>query len=282
MRKNVIRLISILILMALISCTNRWDWLETLPKPWTLTEVQISELLPEFQNKYPKFEDRVKALALWRVGTPYEIFKLGEEVEPDLDPIIRLDVLDCTGHVLTTLAFAQSDSWATARNNMIKIHYKANAEGKKTPTYKSRWHYTADRVTANPNTVSIVEELLPADKLATAEVTLNRKEDGSEFLDLGWNRPIKLSYIPNTQINADLLGKIPEVCIVSFVKEKYYKMGIIFAHEGMIIDHKYLIHASQSAGETVKLDFLEYYFPENKPRFDGIVISKFMPLIQDN
>ncbi|SVD89957.1 uncharacterized protein METZ01_LOCUS442811, partial [marine metagenome] len=40
----------------------------------------------------------MKAIARWRVNTPYEIFKLGEEVDPDPDPIIRLDVSDCTAH----------------------------------------------------------------------------------------------------------------------------------------------------------------------------------------
>ncbi len=266
------------ILFLQVGCQHSNDWLSTLPKPWTLSENEVSTLLPEFQRHYPDFEDRIKAIAEWRVGTPYEIFKLGEEIEPDTDPLIRLDVSDCTGHVLTTLAFAQSSSWAEARQNMIKIHYKADENGKKTPTYKSRWHYTADRVTANPNTVSIVRDLIPVEKLAVTEVTLNLKEDGTEFLDLGWRRPIRLEYIPNGQINTDLLSRLPDVCIVSFMKSKYYKQGIIFGHEGMIVDNKYLIHASQLAGETVKLDFLAYYFPEDGPFFDGIVISRFMPL----
>lgn len=54
-------------------------------KPWTLSDGQISRLLPEFQRRFPDFHQRLKALAIWRVGTPCEIFKLGEEVEPDLD-----------------------------------------------------------------------------------------------------------------------------------------------------------------------------------------------------
>ena len=41
------------------------------------------------------------------MGTPYGIFKLGEEIDPDPDPILRVDTSDCTVHVLTTLAFAK-------------------------------------------------------------------------------------------------------------------------------------------------------------------------------
>ena len=281
--KNTFNRSVILIIMVLLiaGCSNKWEWLVTLPKPWMLSEAEISEILPEFQTHFPDFNERVKAFALWRVGTPYEIFKLGEEVEPDLDPIIRLDVSDCTGHVLTTLAFSQSRNWDEARGKMIAIHYKADEQGRKKPTYKSRWHYTADRVTANPNTVNMTQELLPLDELAMVELTLNKKADGNEFLDLDWNRPIKLYYIPSEKITADLLAKLPDVCVVSFVRKSYFKLGIVFGHEGMIINNKKLIHASQSAGETVLLDFLDYYFPDDGPIFDGVVISRFVPLSKD-
>jgi hypothetical protein len=67
--------------------------------------------------------------------------QLGEEVEPDLDPIIRLDVSDLYCSCLTSLAFSQSKSWVEAREKLIDIHYK---DGK--PSYKTRWHYTSDRI----------------------------------------------------------------------------------------------------------------------------------------
>ncbi len=278
MIKKLLLIVLSITFMTLAGCRNDWEWLASQPKPWRLAEDKASEILAEFQQRFPDFEKRLKAIALWRVGTPYEIFKLGEEIEPDPDPIIRLDVSDCTGHVLTSLALAQSANWAEARANMIEIHYKADRDGHKKPTYRSRWHYTADRVTANPYTVSFVEDLLPDNRLATAEIILNIKEDGEEFLDLDWQRPIKLKYIPSDQINRELLAQLPEVCVVSFVREQYYMLGIIFAHEGMIIDGKSLVHASQSAGETVILDFIDYYFPPEGPLFDGIVVSRFVPL----
>ena len=265
-------------LFGMMSCQERLSdkkWLASLPPPWTMTQEQMDETLPQFQQRFPEFQNRLKHIALWRVGTPYEIFKLGEEIEPDLDPIIRYDVSDCTGHNLTSLAAANSSSWEEARENMIQLHYKIDSSGTKAATYRSRWHYTVDRITLNPNTVDITQTLLPKTALDSISITLNQKANGGEFLDLGWNREMTAYFIPNHEITKNLLEKLPTIAGVTFVKPEYFKMGIVMGHEGMIIDGKYLVHASQSAGETVKLDFLEYYFPEDGPFFGGIMIFEF-------
>jgi len=273
--KSVLVLGMLFNLMSCQETPNDDIWLSNLPSPWTLTQEQMDEILPQFQGRFPDFQTRMKYIALWRVGTPYEIFKLGEEAEPDLDPIIRYDVSDCTGHNLTSLAAAKSSSWDEARANMIDIHYKPDSEGMKQPTYKSRWHYTVDRITQNPNTVDITQTLLPRASLDSVNITLNKKDDGEEFLELDWNRNMTAYYIPNNEITPELLAKLPTIVGVTFVKPKYFKMGIVMGHEGMIIDGKNIIHASQSAGETVKLDFLEYYFPEEGAFFGGIMIFEF-------
>ncbi|MCH8327656.1 MAG: hypothetical protein IID15_03925 [Candidatus Marinimicrobia bacterium] len=46
----------------------------------------------------------------------------------------------------------------------------------------------------------------------------------------------------------------------------------------MIIDGRDLIHAGQEAGETVRQDFMDYYFRESGPLFGGIMIYAFRPL----
>jgi len=251
------------------------EWLAQLPEPWTISQEGMDEILPRFHERYPDFSPRLRAFALWRVGTPYEIFKLGEETEPDPDPIIRYDVSDCTGHNLTSLAAVKSRSWAETRANMIDIHYKADSSGVKHPTYLSRWHYTLDRITANPYTVDITRDLLPPALLDSVTITLNSKKEGGEFLELDWKRTMTAYFIPNENITAELLTKLPTICGVAFVKEKYFDLGIVMGHEGMIIDGKYVLHASQSAGETVKLDFMEYYFPEDGAFHNGIMIYEF-------
>ncbi|MBN4080911.1 DUF1460 domain-containing protein [Caldithrix abyssi] len=252
--------------------------MSSLPNPWTLSESEISEILPQFHKKYPDFHDRLKAFGLWQVGKPYKLFCLGEESGQDTDPIFRLDVSDCTVHVLTNLATVQSHSWEEAKRNLIKIHYKPDETGNSSPTYESRWHYTSDRIQENPYTRKITNSLLDPDHMATVEIILNQKSDGSEFLNLGWKKKTTVTYIPNKSINEVLLKKLPPVAGVAFIRKAWFKMGLVVAHEGMILDRKNIIHASSEYGQTVNMDFMEYYFREDGPLFDGALFYSFHPL----
>ena len=268
------------IFLFLIGCSESFNWVETLSKPWSLSEREISEILPQFQQKFPDFHDRLKAFALCQVGKPYELFCLGEETGEDKDPIFRLDVSDCTVHVLTSLASVQSLTWNEAKINLINIHYKPNENGISIPTYKSRWHYTTDRIQDHPSTRNITLGLLPNDQLKTVTITLNKKTDGKAFLDLDWQKPTSIQYISSENLNSKVLQNLPNVAGVAFVRESYFKMGLVVAHEGMVIDQKNIIHASAEYGETVSMDFMEYYFREEGPLFDGVLFYSFHPLTE--
>ena len=270
--------IEIGLLLILFGCTNSSNWIDSLPKPWKLNEEQVSDILPQFHKKFPDFHDRLKAFALWQVGKPYELFCLGEESGEDKDPIFRLDVSDCTVHILTSLASVQSSSWQEARKTLIDIHYKRNDDQTSIPTYKSRWHFTTDRIQDNPSTKNITSSLVSNQELVTINLTLNKKEDGDEFLKLGWQKPTTIQFIPNKFVGEDLLDKLPQIAGVAFVKKTYFKMGLVVAHEGMIIDNKNIVHASSEFGKTVNMDFMEYYFLDDGPRFDGVLIFSFNPI----
>ena len=270
--------IEIGLLLILFGCTNSSNWIDSLPKPWKLNEEQVSDILPQFHKKFPDFHDRLKAFALWQVGKPYELFCLGEESGEDKDPIFRLDVSDCTVHILTSLASVQSSSWHEARKTLIDIHYKRNDDQTSIPTYKSRWHFTTDRIQDNPSTKNITSSLVSNQELVTINLTLNKKEDGDEFLKLGWQKPTTIQFIPNKFVGEDLLDKLPQIAGVAFVKKTYFKMGLVVAHEGMIIDNKNIVHASSEFGKTVNMDFMEYYFLDDGPRFDGVLIFSFNPI----
>ena len=266
-------LVVFILLIGFSGCQNRNEWIDKIPKPWTLSKTDISELLPEFHSRFPNFYDRLRAFSLWQLGKPYELFKLGEEKEPDLDPIIRLDVSDCTVHILTSLAFIQSKSWDEARENMIKIHYKNHR-----PEYNTRWHFTSERILSHPETVDITKNLISKENLVNKNLTLNQKKDGQELLDLNWKKEISFSYIPNFMINKELMDRLPYICGVAFIRESHFLLGAAIAHEGMIIDNKFLLHASKIEGKTTKVDLLKYYFSNSDGIFDGIMIYKFMPM----
>ena len=267
----------ILLLLLFFSCNSstELDWVFSLPKPWTLSNDEVTKLLPGFQKRFPDFNDRLKAINIWRVGTPYGIFKLGEEIEPDPDPILRIDTSDCTVHVLTSLAFTTSASWSETRKKMIDIHYKPDFSGRKIPTYGSRWHYTSDRIINNPYTADITKSIVQKDNLDSVMIVLNKKKDGSEFLNLNWTSKNKIYFIPTKNVNEFLLSKLPDICGAAFVRKSYFKNGIVIAHEGVLIDNKELIHASSKQKKTVRVNFIDYINNNGNPRFDGIMFYKF-------
>jgi len=260
------------------SCQNLIDnrkWIDSLPKPHLLSEKEFEVFLPQFKLKFPRYQDRLKALNHWRIDTPYGLFCLGEETGIDKDPIIRNDSSDCTVHVLTTLAFAESDNYLDARNIMRRIHYKKNEIGRYIPSYKSRWHFTSDRILNHPKTTDITSEIIHKDSLETLNIELNKKEDGSEFLDLGWTSEVELKFLPIEKLSEKLLKSLPEVCGVAFVKRSYFKLGIVIAHEGFLIDNFFLNHASSELGKTVKVDLIKYIKTNEKFRFDGVMFYEF-------
>ena len=263
------------------SCTTQADpfkWVDTIPDPWLLSETEFEFYLPQFHERFPNYHDRLKALNLWRVGTPYGLFCLGEESGKDNDPLLRADSSDCTVHVLTTLAFAESFTWQNARDAMVDIHYKMDENGEKKPTYISRWHYTSDRLLHHDRTVDITSSVAHENDLEKVEIELNKKQDGSEFLDLNWSSNETIKFIPTVKITENILLNLPAVSGVAFVKKSYFKMGIVIAHEGYLIDQTNLIHASSEYNRTVNVDFLSYLFNDGDPRFDGIMFYKINPI----
>ena len=263
------------------SCTAQADpfkWVDTIPDPWLLSETEFEFYLPQFHERFPNYHDRLKALNLWRVGTPYGLFCLGEESGKDNDPLLRADSSDCTVHVLTTLAFAESFTWQNARDAMVDIHYKMDENGEKIPTYISRWHYTSDRILHHDRTMDITSSVAHKNDLEKVEIELNKKYDGSEFLDLNWSSNESIYYIPSEKINEKILLKLPQVCGVAFVKRKYFKLGIVIAHEGYIIDKTNLIHASSEFKKTMNVNFIDYYFQNGEPKFDGVMFYKINPI----
>ena len=102
----------------------------------------------------------------------------------------------------------------------------------------------------------ITKLLVTPSKLETINIELNRKNDGTEFLDLGWTKKQKISFIPIQNVLDIKMGNIPSICGVAFVKRSFFKQGIVIAHEGYLIDKEDLIHSSQEALKTVKISFL--------------------------
>ncbi|MHC9541474.1 MAG: N-acetylmuramoyl-L-alanine amidase-like domain-containing protein [Vulcanimicrobiota bacterium] len=266
------------IFISLLICSSFPVGCAEAPKLYTIKDrAKIDSILADVHSQYRSIEERMKALALMRVGTPYSGGCLGEEKPPDEGPLFRTDETDCTVFILTNCAMAHQKSYREARNMMKLInYYNPPRVGREVVSYNNRIHFTYERLHQSPYFRDISLELLPSSQCAKITLTLNRKSDGGKLLDIPWEKKVTAFYIPSSAINAELLSKLPAACGVGFVRKKSFKLGIVVSHEGMIVDRKYLIHANSILGRVEKTDFMNYYFTANPGYFDGILISRFL------
>ena len=276
MIKKYLLLVSFIVCFA--EAKDPFSWINTLPKPWTLNDQDFEYHLKRIHEQYSEFNSRLIAINLWRVGTPYGLYCLGEENEKDNDPIIRYDSSDCTVHVLTTLAYANTYSLKNAKKSMIEIHYKPNQQNVKVPSYNYRWHFTSDRILNHPMSVNITDWIIDPKYTEQVDIELNKKHDGELFLDIDWSLNETISYIPTDKIDADVMKKLPPICGIAFVKKDYFKLGIVMAHEGYVLNRSNLVHASSELKKTVNVDLLEYIKQDGTNRFDGAMFFKLAPI----
>lgn len=240
-----------------------------------MPEAELDRFLARLHREIPSLEERLKILALRRLGTPYSRDCLGEEAGLDPDPLFRADSTDCTVFILTQVAMAHAASVEDARRNMRSANYRA-VETHRPVRYATRLHFTVDRLDASPYFRNITGELMSEADLEEATVTLNRRADGSRLLPLAWERDVSVSYIPAGRVTDSVLERLPEVAGVALVREKQFEMGVVAAHEGMLLDGRDFVHASSTEGRVVSVPFLEYLFPQSgEPLFDGVIFYEF-------
>jgi len=248
--------------------SNR-QWLVKQKKIYQLRLEEPSLFLKELQQKFPEKQERLKALAILRLGTPYQLGPLGEEKDRDKDPIFRLDVTDCTAFILTTTALFHSSTIEDAREMMKFLNYRSEEI-----TFESRLHFTTDRNEVSSYFEDITKEVVQADKIKQKKLILNKiKEDGKRLIDIDWEKSITLNYVPHNHITWELLEELPEAVGIAFIRENDAGIGLDVAHEGFLFNGETLIHVSSTQEKVVEENFLDYYFSnQNVPRFEGIIL----------
>jgi len=233
--------------------------------------------LPE---RVPDFSGRVRALGLARLGAPYVLGPLGEGTPEDPDPVFRVDQVDCTVLVLTTVALAEARSVSEAERWMGPANYRPSGGGY-TPTYAQRLHFTEDRLVSSPLFADVTRTLADSTELRTVEIVLNRKADGAQLLPSDWERRMTVAYVAAEKLAA-VLSRAPDLLGLAFVRESYRPRGLLVAHEGLLLDGRCLLHASSEAGAAVLADWSEYFFRPadpnpaiaGRPRFDGAILYR--------
>ena len=229
------------------------------------SRADLDALLPVLQRRFPQHSGRLAALARMYVGAPYV---------PDPMPDERADWLpyrktNCTMFVLYTAAFANSASFAEALEHMRMLHYRRGAVG-----YKTRYHFTADRITdpSNRYFTAITEQCVrDPSALSYAALMLNKTKSGGFFFGgrlENWSRRVRLAYVPRAGFSLSLLRELPEALGVALVKRKNWDKGIIAGHEGLLIGGD-LYHSSPSAGVCISRDYLASAFPGSP--WEGII-----------
>lgn len=214
-----------------------------------------------------------------RLGTPYQLGCLGEELGRDKDPIFRLDVTDCTAFVLTNVALLHAQNLEEAKDMMKFLNYQPENKGTGAMeyeiTFKNRLHFTTDRNVTSPYFQDITERIAGENKVKKKELVLNKvKTDGKRLIDINWEKEIVIKYIPNEYITKELLDSLPKVVGIAFIREGDEKIGLDVRHEAFLFDGQFLFHASSTQRKVVDIDFSRYYFGDNGAalRFNGIIL----------
>jgi len=247
-----------------------WQWVDEQKKLYELSPSEINPILEELWERFPNKSERLKALSILRLDTPYQLGPLGEESGRDKDPVFRLGVTDCTAFVLTNVALLHSQSLEEAKEMMKFVNYQPpNFE----ISFENRLHFTTDRNMVSPYFKAITGESLYGCKLETVSVILNKiKPDGKRLIDIDWEKEMEIQYIPNQCLSEEFFSNLPQVLGIAFLKEGDEKIGLNDRHEGSLIDRKFLFHASPVQNKIVAENFFEYYFENGQfPKFDGII-----------
>lgn len=269
-----------LVLLAFLGAAPAWAspagsndaWLEKQPRLQTLRDhAVVDRLLVEVQRRFPDLGERLRALVLLRLDTPYVLGCLGEEKPPDTKPVFRLDQVDCTVYVLTTTALAHATSYKQARAMMRVLNYHPVPAGQDPVTYANRVHFTYDRLTSSPHYAIVTAAEKKAGVTRSVTLTLNRKQDGTRLLPIPWERRVTARYIPTSAVSAAVLATLPRACAgIAFVRKKYFEQGLVVAHEGFVIDRRDLVHADSVAKKARRVDLLDY-LRRNADWFDGVI-----------
>ena len=184
------------------------------------------------------------------LGTKYILNPLGEEKQPDTDPLIRFDAFDCTTFVETVLADGDIEK-------LNKIRYK---DGK--IDFINRNHFTElDWLHNNKNLVKNVSNQYG--KTAVRHVVIDKKNWFKKVHNIKTSfKPVSvdIEYIPYSDLGKIHNEKSLVVLFISGNPKFYDKIGTDLAvvHMGFLLPNGNLRHASRHYGRVIDNDFQEY------------------------
>lgn len=198
------------------------------------------------------------------VGVRYVNSPLGEEKEPDIDPLMRFDAFDCTTFVETVLAGGEVEK-------LNKIRYK-NGE----VSFVNRNHFIeTDWLKNNSDVVENVSEKFAKTDIRTVVIDKQSWFKTVHGVEVeAQTETVQLKYIPYANIEK-ISNKEP--LIVLFVADNpkiHDKIGTDLAvvHMGFLLPNGRLRHASSKYKQVVDVDFYDYVKQQQSETNIGIIL----------
>jgi hypothetical protein len=172
--------------------------------------------------------------------------------EGKAERIYREDVFDCTSFVLTVVARLHSGE-RSAAEMMKRIHY--HPPGK--VAFANRLHFTSYRNRVSPYFEDITFEVGGC-LTRRVRVLLNRKRPKKgRLVPIEWEREVVVAYIPASGLS-EIIQDLPDVAGAAFVRRTRFEQGLGIVHEGLVLDGRWLVHASSARGRVVRVRLLDY------------------------
>lgn len=203
------------------------------------------------------------------VGMPYVNSPLGEEVLPDLDPLVRYDAFDCTTFIETVMADGDVEK-------LNKIRYK---DAKIDFLYRNHF-IESDWLVNNANLVknitaeygNIAQRIVKIDKKNWLKKVHNIDAEFAPIV-------VKLDYLPYSAF--EKINNKNEL-IVLFVADNPIlrdKIGtdLAIVHMGLLLPNGVLRHASSEHGCVIDVDFYEYIRQRTQSKVNlGIILLEMV------
>ena len=226
------------------------------------------------------------------LGTPYMASPLGEGrgQDPDPDPVLRFDGVDCTTFVEQSLALALARSLPEALWWLRRIRY---LDGRM--DYASRKHFMMAQWLPRNQTAGFMEDIterVAGEQTIWAEKRLDRAVWQRRRLPEKWPRlrddqvPEGLFRLPIVPIERvlGLAGRIPAGTLVNVVRNDLRNHPVRVTHQGIIVLHagrRFLRHAGRSGYGRVVDEDLAHFVGRNRAYrkwvVDGFNLQRLIP-----
>ncbi len=211
---------------------------------------------------------QIVAISADFLGRKYQADTLGGGPEQPEVLTVNLDAVDCFTFLDYVEAARRSAAPEQFRDRLKEVRYHAAHV-----SWQSRKHFFTDW--SEEGLIDDVTASVGGNAVVTVDKVLNRKSDGTLYLQAVATRPVSLDYIPTQALNSEVLSKLQAGDYLGIYSDQD---GLDVSHVGILIRHDgglSLRHVSSrpEIRKVIDSPLLEYL--HGKP---GIVVLRARPL----